>query len=139
MPEQRQGCDELSDSDFYEAFEGGRVSKDVFRHAEHVRLGFIYLLRHPDFGEGAMRFRRAFQRFVRAQGVEHVYNETLTWAYLVLIHQRMHERPAADSFEFIRDSPDLCDHRHGLVSRYYDLEQIVKSPTAKAMFVLPSR
>jgi hypothetical protein len=131
------GCDALNDDAFQAAFHAGHVSKDVFGHREHVRLAFICLSRHPDLAEAALQFRQAFRRFVVAQGMAHVYNETLTWAYLVLVNQRMHEKPAKDSFDFLRQNPDLCDHRRGLISQYYDLAQVTRSPLAKELFVLP--
>jgi hypothetical protein len=132
------GCDALDDDAFHAAFNGGLVAKDVFRHREHVRLAFICLSRHPDLAEAALQFRQAFRRFVVAQGMAHVYNETLTWAYLVLVNQRMHEKAARDSFDFLRQNPDLCDHRGGLIARYYDVEQVTRSPLAKELFVLPT-
>ena len=132
------GCDALNDDAFQAAFHAGHVSKDVFGHREHVRLAFICLSRHADLAEAALQFRHAFRRFVVAQGVAHVYNETLTWAYLVLVNQRMHEKPAGDSFDFLRQNPDLCDHRRGLISQYYDLAQVTRSPLAKELFVLPT-
>ena len=132
-----EGCDALDDDAFHAAFNDGLVAKDTFRHREHVRLVFIYLSRHSDLADGALRFRQTFRQFVVAQRVAHVYNETLTWAYLLLVNQRMHEKPASDSFDFLRQNPDLCDHRGGLITRYYDLEQVTRSPLAKELFVLP--
>jgi hypothetical protein len=44
--------------------------------------------RHPELAEAALPFRAALRRLVAALGAEGKYNETLTWAYLILVHQR---------------------------------------------------
>lgn len=127
----------LDDEGFFQAFHAGRISKDAFGHREHIRLAFIYLVRYPDLAEAALRFRRVFRRFVEAQGVASIYNETLTWAYLVLVNQRMHSAHFQDSLEFLARNQDLASHRRGLINRYYNLDDVTESPVAKAVFVLP--
>jgi hypothetical protein len=129
----------LEDSALVDAFNDGRVTKETFRHPEHIRLAFAYLSRYPDLAEAALRFRSDFRRFTRAQGVDHIYNETLTWAYLVLVRRRMKEQPGGDSLGFVQRNPDLCDHRGGLITRYYDVEQVKRSALAKELFLLPDR
>lgn len=132
------GQTDLDDEGFSLAFHAGRIGKDAFGHREHIRLAFIYLRRHPDLAEAALRFRRAFRSFVEAQGVAHIYNETLTWAYLVLVNQRMHSTRFRDSLEFLEHNQELGTHRCGLINRYYNLDDVTESPLAKAVFVLPN-
>ncbi|HEX4620064.1 MAG TPA: hypothetical protein VH208_00730 [Myxococcaceae bacterium] len=132
------GCVTFADSELIAAFEDGRVSKEIFQHPDHIRLAYLYLRRSPDLAEAAASFRAAFRRFTVAQGVPHLYNETITWAYLILIAQRMRERPAPDSFAFLRDNPELATHRTGLLARYYDLEEVSRSAQAKELFLLPT-
>ena len=132
------GCVAFADSELIAAFEDGRVTKEIFRHPDHIRLALLYLRRSPDLADAASAFRAAFRRFTVAQGVPHLYNETITWAYLILIAQRMRERPAADSFAFLRENPELATHRTGLLARYYDLEEVTRSPQAKELFLLPT-
>ena len=129
---------DLDDEGFFLAFHAGRIGTEAFGHREHIRLAFIYLLRYPDLAEAALRFRRAFRSFVEAQGVAHIYNETLTWAYLVLVNQRMHSAHFRDSLEFLEHNQELGTHRRGLINRYYNLDDVTQSPLAKAVFVLPN-
>jgi hypothetical protein len=132
-----ESCDGIGDDELIGAFGEGRVTKEMFRHRDHVRLAYLYLTKYEDLAEAALHFRRAFRRFTVEQGVPHLYNETLTWAYLVLIQRRMFERLVGSSFELLEHSPDLAEHRTGLISRYYDLDGVMQSPLAKALFLLP--
>lgn len=92
-----------------------------------------------DFGDAAVRYRRALQRFASAAGAPGKYHETLTWAYLAIVHRRMHELPCASSFELLARAPDLLDHRTGALARHYDIAAVTASPLARRVFVLPDR
>jgi hypothetical protein len=134
-----RGCDPLSDAELVARFEALAIAPAQFRHREHVRLAYA-MLRGADFGEAAVRFRRALRRFAEAAGAAARYHETLTWAYLALVAQRMAEDPSvASSHELIARYPELADHRHGAIARYYDVAAITGSALARAVFVLPRR
>ena len=131
------GCDHLDDAELVARFEALAIAPAAFRHREHVRLAYA-MLRGADFGDAAVRFRRALKRFAVAAGAADRYHETLTWAYLALVARRMAEDPAAaTSHELVARHPDLADHRGGAVARYYDVAAITASPLARAVFVLP--
>jgi len=87
----------LDDEALLGGFESARLPAAAFGHAEHVRAAFLYLTRHPDFGEAAVLFRSALRRFAAAKGVPDRYHETLTWAYLALINERAHGSSFASS------------------------------------------
>ncbi|HYR20047.1 MAG TPA: hypothetical protein VEQ15_11180 [Myxococcales bacterium] len=127
----------LDDDTLLAAFESTRMAPGDLRHAEHVRLAFLYLARQADFGEAAVRFRRDLRRFAAAHGVMDRYHETLTWAYLALINERAHGASFANSAEFLRRHPEVLDQDAGLLSRYYDVAAIARSARAKEVFVLP--
>ena len=129
----------LDDDALFRAYRDGVLVPKDFVHAVHVRLAFIYLRREPDFGEAALAFRRDLKRFAHENGVGHIYHETLTWAYLALLAERMHDDDASDSREFLQRFPDLARHRGGALERYYDLERITASKKAREVFVLPTR
>jgi hypothetical protein len=135
----QRGCDHLSDAELVAAFEALRIAPADFRHREHVRLGFAMLAAAGDFAEAGLRFKRALVRFATAIGAAAKYHETLTWAYLTLIHERMHAEPCTSSLELIARNPDLLDHQGGALARYYDLAAITASPIARRVFVLPER
>lgn len=132
-----RGCDHLDDDELVGRFESLAIAPADFRHREHVRLACA-MLRGTDFGDAAVRFRAALRRFAAAAGVPGRYHETLTWAYLAVIAQRMAEDPsAATSLDFVARHPDLLDHRTGAVARHYDIAAITACPLARAVFVLP--
>jgi len=144
---------ELNDSDFVAQFEALAVAPGDFGHREHVRLAYAMLADLGDFGEAAVRYRRALRAFAAHVGAAGKYHETLTWAYLALVHERMFElyrergldaadreaRQSLTSFDLLARFPDLLDHRAGALARYYDVRAVVGSPTARAVFVLPAR
>lgn len=118
-------------------FSDASISTMDFRHREHVRLAFVHLRQAQDFAEGASAFRAALRRFAEAKGAHWLYHETLTWAYLALVAERMADGEDADSLAFIERCPELLDHKSGALSRYYDVEALTRSPRARANFVLP--
>ena len=69
-------------------FEDGTTPAATFHHADHVRLAFEYLYRYPAL-EALEKFSAALRRFAAAQGKPQLYHETITWAYLLLIRERM--------------------------------------------------
>jgi hypothetical protein len=127
----------LNDEALLGGFESARLPAAAFGHAEHVRAAFVYLTRHADFGEAAVRFRSALRRFAAAKGVPDRYHETVTWAYLALINERAHGSSFPTSADFLRSHPELLDVKRGAFSRYYDLGAIARSSKARQVFVLP--
>ena len=79
-------------------------------HATHVKLGWLYLRRDPLL-VAIERFRTALRRYVTAHGHADRYHETITWAYLVIIQERM-ERLGRDRGwdAFASANPDLLAH-----------------------------
>lgn len=130
--------DNLDDAALVDRFEALAIAPADFRHREHLRLACA-MLACGDFGDAAVRYRRALQRFATAAGAPGKYHETLTWAYLALVHRRMHEHPSATSLELLARAPDLLDHRTGALARCYDIDAITASPLARRLFVLPDR
>ena len=127
---------ELTDMELWERLESVNLSNDAFKHREHIRAAFVALSKSEDLAEGALRFRRALKQFAHAQGADQKYNETMTWVYLVLIHERMHRGEFENSQQFLAANPELLDHR-GILGRYYDVETLTRSPLARRLFLLP--
>lgn len=146
-------CDGLTDDDLVVQFESLSLAPADFGHREHVRLAYAMLVDLGDFGEAAVRYRRALRAFAAHVGAAGKYHETLTWAYLALVHERMFElyrergidaadrgaRCSLTSFDLLARFADLVDHRGGALARYYDVRTVAASPTARAVFVLPER
>jgi hypothetical protein len=139
------GCEHLDDVTLVARFEALELAPHNFGHREHVRLAFAMLAEAGDFGDAAIRYRRALRAFASHVGAAGKYHETLTWAYLALVHERMYlllrerDHAATTSFDLLARYSDLLDHRAGALARYYDLAALTRSTTARAVFVLPER
>ena len=85
-----------------------------------------------------MRFRDGLKRYATSLGQTGLYHETITVAYLLLIHERQ-ERDGARSFdEFAAKHGDLLGWRPSVLDLYYRPETL-DSDLARRTFVLPDR
>jgi hypothetical protein len=127
----------VTNEELIRCFENDSVPEDSFHHADHVRLAFAYLCKHPVL-RALEKFSSALKRFATARGKTQLYNETITCAYFFLIHQRMAGFEGTDWEEFARRNPDLLTWKDGILSRYYR-EATLKSDLARTVFVLPDK
>jgi hypothetical protein len=126
----------MNDREFVTAFEACAIASGDFRHDDHVRLAWIYLRRHP-LMEAIERFTASLQRFAAHHGVPGLYHETITWAYLLLINERMQRDGAPETWESFRAvNGDLFVRRPSILERYYSPETL-GSDLARRIFVLP--
>jgi hypothetical protein len=128
----------MNDRDFLAAFEDGTLPEDCFHHRDHVRAAGL-LLRNERPTAALDRFSTALVRFASARGKAGLYHETITWAYLLLIRERM-ERGRRDAGweEFASANPDLLVWKPSVLDRYYTPETL-GSDLARRVFVLPDR
>lgn len=126
----------LDDATLLREFEDGTIS--AFHHREHVRVAWLYLKSEPPLTALA-HFAEGLQRFAAARGASGLYHETITWAYLLLIRERM-ERGGTDttSEEFADRHPDLLSWKPSILDRYYRPETL-GSELARRVFVMPDR
>jgi len=118
-------------------FEQGRAPEG-FHHADHVRVAFAYISEFPLL-EALARFSSALRRFAQAQGKPGLYHETITWAYLFLIAERIAISTRLPSWEeFSAQNPDVLVWRGGIVEKYYT-KSTLNSDLARQRFVLPDR
>jgi hypothetical protein len=133
------GCDHLDDGSLVAAFDALAIPPQDFRHREHVRLAFALLRRDGDLASAAVAFRIGLRRFAAAASVAGKYHETITWAYLAIIAERMAGNTYASSNELLLTNPDLLAHQGGALARHYDVAELLASPHARATFVLPQK
>jgi hypothetical protein len=120
-----------------EEFERGHVPAG-FHHADHVRVAFAYVAEYP-FLEAVARFCAVLRRFAAAQGKPQLYHETITWAYLLLIRERMARAGRAQTWEeFAERNPDLLIWKGGVLVTLYRPETL-DSDLARHTFVLPDQ
>jgi hypothetical protein len=119
-------------------FEDGTTPPGTFHHADHVRLAFEYLYRYPAL-EALEKFSAALRRFAAAQGKPQLYHETITWAYLLLIRERMARAGRSQTWEeFAERNPDLLIWKGGVLATLYRQETL-DSDLARHTFVLPDQ
>jgi hypothetical protein len=130
--------DLLSGDEIIQQFEQGLTSAATFHHGDHVRLAFEYLRRYPAL-EALRRFSDALQRFAAAQGKADRYHETITWAYLLLIRERIARASGAPTWEeFAASNEDLLIWKGGVLAKFYRRETL-DSELARGTFVFPDR
>jgi hypothetical protein len=117
-------------------FENGSLLETELGHREHVQIAWVYLREAP-FEAAALRFCTHLRRFAASLGKAERYHETITWAYLALVNERIHARPACAEFAaFVEANQDLFDRSPGALAAYYD-EATLASPIARRAFLLP--
>jgi hypothetical protein len=125
-----------SDEQLLEQFEAASIPEDCFPHSEHLHAAFLYLHRFP-LVEALQRFSAALRRLAAAKGKPDRYHETITWAYMILVNQRMDETGQIWE-EFASKNADLLDWRNSILKKYYR-EDTLNSEKARRQFVLPDR
>ena len=127
----------LSDETFVLEFLSCRLPAGEFHHRDHVRLGWL-MLRHEPWPDALVRFRDGLKRYATSLGQTGLYHETITVAYLLLIHERQ-ERDGARSFdEFAAKHGDLLGVA-ALGARPVLPRETLDSDLARRTFVLPDR
>ena len=128
----------MTGEELIQQFERGATPADTFHHADHVRLGFEYVCRYTVL-EALERFADALKRFAAAQGKAERYHETVTWAYLLLIRERIARAGRTQTWEeFAGRNPDLLIWKGGVLGTLYRQETL-DSDLARHTFVLPDR
>lgn len=119
-------------------FECGATPADTFHHADHVRVAFGYLC-HYTVHEALEKFSAALKRFALSKGKPNLYHETITWAYLFLIRERIARAGRTQTWEeFAERNPDLLVWRGGLLATLYRQETL-DSELARHTFILPDQ
>jgi len=119
-------------------FEDGTAPAASFHHIDHVRLAFEYLSRYPAL-EALENFSAALKRFAASQGKAQRYHETITWAYLLLIRERIARAGRGLTWEeFAEHNPDLLSWKGGVLATLYRQETL-DSDLARTVFILPDQ
>ena len=132
----------VTDDQFLAAFENCSLRNADFHHEDHVRAGFLYLCRFPAL-EALSRFSKALINFAAANGKPNLYHETITWAFLLLIRERMargcqRSGQQPNWAEFADANSDLLNWKQNILKTYYR-DETLASDVAKKTFVFPDR
>ncbi|MGH9374493.1 MAG: hypothetical protein ACRD15_23495 [Vicinamibacterales bacterium] len=74
----------MKDDEFVGAFERGTLPPAAFRHGDHVRLTWIYLVRHGGLG-AERRLLAGLQAFAERAGKPEKFDPSLTRAWIAAI------------------------------------------------------
>ena len=128
----------MKDSEWMEAFEGGTLPNDSFHHRDHVKMAFLYLQKYTPL-EALGYFSSALARFATAHGNPNLYNETITWAFLLLIRERLARSSSQQTWsEFSATNTDLLRRDDKILEKYYRPETLT-SELAKSVFLFPDK
>ena len=127
-----------SDSAFIEAFESRTLPFTEWCHAAHIRMAWIYLMRHGL--DGALsRARDSIKAYNKANHVvdapQSGYHETITQAWLRVVFATIRgQDTCASSMQFLEAQPHL--RVRTLLRVFYSKPRIL-SPEAKSSFLPP--
>lgn len=127
----------LADDELLARFEDGSLPDGGFHHEQHVRVAWMFV-RQYGMPDALGRFSQALKRFAEAKGAVGLYHETITWAYLLLVAERIARGPSDTWDRFAAANPDLLTWKPSLLNRYYRPETL-RSDLARQVFVMPDR
>ena len=128
----------MNDEEFLAGFEACTLPAETFHHEQHVRVVWLYLRRYTVL-ETMLRFSESLKRFATANGKPNLYHETITWAYVFLIHERMRRNGQEQSWPaFVKMNADLFDWKNSILKSYYN-DETIRSDFARKTFVFPDR
>ena len=128
----------MKDEEFIRRFEDCTLPGESFHHRDHVRVVWLYL-RSYSVLETLNRFSAGLKAFAIANGKPNLYHETITWAYVFLVHERMARNGHEQSWaEFIDANADLFDWKNNVLKTYYQ-DETLRSEVARRIFVFPDK
>src|SRR6267142_1476823 len=126
----------LDDDTLLRLFESCELPNTQFKHAEHIRVAWTLLSRHPLL-EALQRFRGDLKAYAVHNRVPGLYNETITCFYLLLIRERMDGMTVSCGWrEFAEGNPDIFAYPKAFLETYYPAG-LAFTEQAKQAFLLP--
>jgi hypothetical protein len=113
-------------------FEDCTLPPQDFHHEHHIYVAWCYLREMP-LAAAADRFIGNLKRYAGAHGKNGLYHDTITWAFLILINERI---DGGDWDAFRAANADLFTA--AILNRYYR-DETLKSERAREIFLLPDR
>jgi len=128
----------MDDKAFLHQFESAALPFTDWHHKQHIKVAYLYLRSYP-FDEALERMRESLERLNIAHKVPDEpgrgYHETMTQAWLRLVHVTLCEYgPAENTEAFYEKNPQLSQPK---ALRLFYSQNILMSARAKAEFVEP--
>jgi hypothetical protein len=128
----------MNDPEWMQAFESCTLPIGSFRHAEHVKMAFLHLQKFAPL-DALDRFSSNLMRFAAAHSKPGLYNETITWAFLLIIRERIARANSPQTWaEFSSANADLLRWDDNILKKYYR-EETLSSELAKRIFLFPDK
>ncbi len=128
----------MSDDEFVNQLESCVLPESHFHHADHLRAAWLYLNRFPA-PQAIERFSEVLRRYVKSLGKADRYHETITWAYLLLVNERIRRAESNGTWQqFAELRSDLFDWNNPILLKYYRPETL-NSQLARRIFLMPDR
>ncbi len=125
-----------SESDLFSKFEALDIEPGEFGHREHVQTAWEMLQKYP-YIEACSRYANTIHTIASRAGAVGKFNVTITFAFLSLIAERLHEsRQITDFEDFIAHNEDLLS-KDALKPWYSDTQ--LQSEFARTHFQLPDQ
>jgi hypothetical protein len=121
----------LEDGQFLEKVESCELPLCSFRHGDHLRLAWLYLHDKP-FEEALISVRNAISGLAAHHGVSHIFHETRTIAWVMLL--RTHNEMTFA--HFIAQNESRLNQ--GLLHRFWSPE-CIESDDARSRWIPPDR
>jgi nitroreductase len=128
----------LDDEALLDAFEAAAFAPGSFHHRHHVRVAWA-LLERRDVLDVLQRFSAGLRRLAAAAGKPGLYHETITWAFVLLVHERRASAGHEDWTAFAERNADLLEWKPSVLEKRYYTEKTLWSARARSSFVLPDR
>ncbi|MGB7025270.1 MAG: hypothetical protein WBD73_15860 [Candidatus Acidiferrales bacterium] len=128
----------MTDDEFTADFESCTLPNESLHHCDHVTLAFLYLRCYPPL-QALERFSASLARFAASNGKPQLYDETITWAFIFLIRERLARTGRRQTWnEFTAANADLLTWKDNLLKRHYR-EETLASELAKTVFLFPDK
>lgn len=128
---------DLSDDELIEQFAAATLPAAEFDHRQHLRAAWLFV-RRDGMPQALSSFPAALQRFASVHGAATRYHATITWAFLLLVHERQARQPAATWTTFAAANGDLLTWKPSILESLYAADTL-ESDIARRVFVLPDR
>ena len=128
----------MTEDEFIARFEDRTFPANDFHHPQHIKVVWLYLQRYSLL-ETLNRFSENLKRFATANGKPNIYHETITWAFVLLINERIARNGRDEKWPgFSSRNADLFDWKNNILKSYYR-EETLGSDLARKMFILPDK
>ena len=108
-----------------------------FSHRDHLHVAWHYLHALP-LELALARFVQGLRRLTLALGAPQKFHTTISWAYVVLLHEAIAQAPDEAFDQLLARRPELLMHPHGALATLYSPAQLA-ADAARERFVFPER